>query len=57
MSVRIETASQTFVFGRLKSEEEAIAPGAEGETAERAGDDNGNRNSSDGNPNGDKMAW
>ena len=50
----VEASGQTFAFGEAQSRVEAIAPGAEGETAEGAGDGGGDRDGYD--RDGDGMA-
>ena len=46
-NVPIEVLGRTFAFGEVESRGEAIAPGSEGETAQRAGDGDGDRDSKD----------
>ena len=50
----VEVLSRTFAFGQVKGADEAIAPIAEGETAEGAGNGGGDRDGYDGD--GDGMA-
>ena len=47
-SAPVEALGRTFAFGRLESEEEVVAPGAEGKTAEGNSNGDGDRYGDDG---------